>query len=198
MSGYTIKGYQGFLNYNDYVKFKGEEMMGDISDIMNGQLNNDYVDTDNVNERKEEKVMESINGKDLFRSMVDEANLQVDDVKHGGELLEGKGLLDVFGKSAAVDKVDKQYKKGTTAAEGKYNIVVSFKPLSDGKKYFTFLSGSAKQKIDILIESAGGVSALNNLIEENGLIACFGSRVFESTDAEGKLHTNVKIWFETR
>lgn len=192
MAGYSIKGYQGFLTYDEYLKFRGEDDMGDISSIMNGQLNNEEANN-NVNEAKENKVM----GKD-FNSMVNDVNLAVDDVKHGGELLEGQGLIDVFGREAEIDKVDKQYKKGTTAAEGKYNIVVSFKPKADGKKYFTFLSGSAKQKIDMLIESAEGVSALNNLIEENGLWACFGSRVFESTDAEGKVHTNVKIWFETR
>lgn len=193
MAGYYLKGHQGFIPYNEYLKLKGQEEMS-VSEIMNGQLNNE--EANNNNEEKEKKVMD-VNVMTNFKEQLADATNKVLDVKYGGELLEGKGLIDVFGKMAQVDKIDKQFKKGTVAADGKYNIVVSFIPIN-GKKYFTFLSGSSKQIIDTLITSAGGVSALNNLIEENGLTACFGSRVFESTDAEGKVHTNVKIWFETR
>lgn len=183
MFKYQSKVTGQFITKEQYDK-ENKIMEDGISTIMAGTINN------------MEKENNNMSGQIDLQAVLNDINNQVDDVKYGGEMLEGKGLVDVFGSSAKIAKVSKQYKKGTTAQDNMFNIVVAFEPVN-GKKYFTFLSGGAKQKMAILLDTVGGESQLNNIIEQKGLKACFGNRVFETTDDSGKVHTNVKVWFET-
>lgn len=191
MSGYYAKGYRGFLTYGEWLKINEDEKMS-VSEIMNGQLNND--ETNNNNENKEINTMEENKNLSLD-AILGLADKKVDDIKSDADMLEGKALKEIFGKSADIEKVGTQFKAGTKSVDGKVNVIVRFKEFN-GKSYFMYLNGSAKEKMQIMIDTAGSEAKLNSLIAERGLKACFGNQVFESVDDNGNTHTNVKVWFE--
>ena len=189
MAGYWIDGY-GICSreyYYAHINEKENKVMdgNDVISAMNG--------TNNV--EKETNTMEENNVMMNMNDLVKTADKEVDAVLKGKEIrLEGQGLKDIFGDSAEIEKLAIQYKSGTTASDNEtYGVILFKKKDTDGNNYFTFVSGKVRDKIQVMINAAGGESQLNYIIKQQGLKARFGNKVVTSDDG---LHTNVKIWFE--
>lgn len=188
MSGFWIDGY-GICSreyYYAHINEKENKVMdgNDVINAMNGTNNAEKE----INTMEEKNIMN-------IEELIKQADKEVDSVLKGNEeRLEGQGLKDIFGDVAEIEKLAIHYKKGTTVDDGEtYGVILFAKKNAEGNNYFTFVSGKVRDKIQVMINAAGGESQLNYIIKQQGLKARFGNKVVTSDDG---IHTNVKIWFE--
>lgn len=180
MAGYRIPTCDTFCTKEEYANYMEGKAMSlmNVTETMNGEV--------------KENVMSEVNENMDLLSIVKAAEKEVNDILKDAERLEGQGLKDIFGDSAEIEKLAIYNRAGSKAEDKDTYGVILFKE-SHGHKYFTFVSGKIRDQIQIMITAAGGESALNHLIKEQGLKAMFGKKVITSDDGQ---HTNVKIWFE--